>query len=314
MSLKTINFILCANEFKKSTGFLMDKFIIINIAKHVYSILRMIELYLMNNTYFLLMKHTHELCLEIVKKNGLALEFIKNKSHDICLEAVKQNGLAIQFIKKQKNTSKKYHIHLNKEDYYKLKHIIEKENLSMITLNNSNCTICYNHVMCAFYDDIFNSKLSKKSINLYKFSKDLFSEAVRQNGMAIKYIKNCSYDLYLAAVRQNGHALKYVQNIGEGLIDFNKKPYFICFESVKQNGLAIQYVDTGMKTYELCLQAVKQNGLALQYIDEELQTYFLCMKAIKQNGLAIQYVANKTKNICAVATKYNINAYQYIYM
>ena len=39
---------------------------------------------------------TPELCLEAVKKNGLALKHVDNKTHEICLEAVKQNGMALK--------------------------------------------------------------------------------------------------------------------------------------------------------------------------------------------------------------------------
>jgi hypothetical protein len=37
-------------------------------------------------------------CIQAVKQNGMALEFVKNKTHEICLEAVRQNGYALQFI------------------------------------------------------------------------------------------------------------------------------------------------------------------------------------------------------------------------
>ncbi|HBF6475977.1 TPA: hypothetical protein KOT13_003876, partial [Clostridioides difficile] len=34
---------------------------------------------------------TEEECLELVRKNGLNLIYIKNQTEDICLEAVRQN-------------------------------------------------------------------------------------------------------------------------------------------------------------------------------------------------------------------------------
>lgn len=39
--------------------------------------------------------------LEIVKNNGLDLEFIKYQTPEICLEAVRQNGFALQFVKQK---------------------------------------------------------------------------------------------------------------------------------------------------------------------------------------------------------------------
>ena len=42
-----------------------------------------------------------EICLEAVKKNGRALEFVKEQTSEICLEAVKKNGYALKFVKEQ---------------------------------------------------------------------------------------------------------------------------------------------------------------------------------------------------------------------
>src|SRR5574344_1958171 len=40
-------------------------------------------------------------CLEAVKQNGYALEYVKEQTPEICLEAVKQNGYALQYVKEQ---------------------------------------------------------------------------------------------------------------------------------------------------------------------------------------------------------------------
>jgi hypothetical protein len=39
--------------------------------------------------------------LEKVKKNGLALDYVKEQTPEICIAAVEQNGNAIQFVKEQ---------------------------------------------------------------------------------------------------------------------------------------------------------------------------------------------------------------------
>ena len=43
------------------------------------------------------------MCLQAVKQNGEALEFVNNQTIGVCLEAVKQNGEALQFVKNQTN-------------------------------------------------------------------------------------------------------------------------------------------------------------------------------------------------------------------
>ena len=40
-------------------------------------------------------------CLEAVKQDGHALQFVKEQTPEICLEAVKQNGLALQYVIEQ---------------------------------------------------------------------------------------------------------------------------------------------------------------------------------------------------------------------
>jgi hypothetical protein len=42
-----------------------------------------------------------ELCLEVVKQNGLALKYVKEQTDEICLAAVQQNNKALQYVKDQ---------------------------------------------------------------------------------------------------------------------------------------------------------------------------------------------------------------------
>ena len=44
-------------------------------------------------------EQTREICLEAVKQNGYALEYVKDQTKEICLEAVKQNGFALKYVK-----------------------------------------------------------------------------------------------------------------------------------------------------------------------------------------------------------------------
>jgi hypothetical protein len=78
----------------------------------------------------------------------------------------------------------------------------------------------------------------------------------------VKPTKNVS----LAIVKLNGMTLKYFCNYS----------WHLCLEAVKQNGLALQYVDSLFiekkkcfdDDYEhLCVEAIKQNISAMQYVD-----------------------------------------------
>ena len=46
-------------------------------------------------------KQTPEICLEAVKQNGFALEYVENQTSEICLEAVKTSGYALAYVKNQ---------------------------------------------------------------------------------------------------------------------------------------------------------------------------------------------------------------------
>ena len=43
-----------------------------------------------------------EICLESVKQNGDALQYVNTQTNDICLEALNQNPESIQYINIQK--------------------------------------------------------------------------------------------------------------------------------------------------------------------------------------------------------------------
>jgi hypothetical protein len=44
-------------------------------------------------------EQTLDICLEAIKQNSKALEFVKEQTSEICFEAMKQNPAAIKFIK-----------------------------------------------------------------------------------------------------------------------------------------------------------------------------------------------------------------------
>ena len=52
---------------------------------------------------------------------------------------------------------------------------------------------------------------------------------------------------------------------------------------------------------ETCLKAVKQNGLALQFVDH--QDVDICLEAVNQNGMALKYVKDQRLGICIAAVK-----------
>ena len=44
---------------------------------------------------------SNEEALKMVRRDGMALQYVREQTSEICLVAVKQDGLALQFVKKQ---------------------------------------------------------------------------------------------------------------------------------------------------------------------------------------------------------------------
>ena len=55
----------------------------------------MVVLYNMSNN------QTPEICMEAVKQNGRALQYVREQNKDICMEAMKQSGRALQYVNNQ---------------------------------------------------------------------------------------------------------------------------------------------------------------------------------------------------------------------
>ena len=79
------------------------------------------------------MENWNDYCLEAVKQNGLALEYVKEQTKEICLEAVKQDGYALQYVKEQTPEiihfimKNKRHIYEELSKQYNLIRVTEEE-------------------------------------------------------------------------------------------------------------------------------------------------------------------------------------------
>ena len=155
-------------------------------------------------------EQTVEMCLAAVQY-GWALRFVKEQTPEICLAAVKQSGNAFQFVKEQT-----VDICLA---------AVKQNGLALQDVKEQTAEICL--------------------------------AAVQQNGCALQYVNEQTMKICLAAVQQNGYALKFV----------DEQTVEICLVAVQQNGRALESVKE--QTAEICLAAVQQNGRALKYVQEK---------------------------------------------
>ncbi|MCQ4379844.1 DUF4116 domain-containing protein, partial [Clostridioides difficile] len=109
-------------------------------------------------------------------------------------------------------------------------------------------------------------------------TEEICMEAVRQNGLDLKFVKNQTETICLRAVRQNGMALEFVKEQTVG----------ICLKAVRQYGMALKFVKE--QTEEICTEAIKQDKRALSFVKGDKEKY----KALYDNNepFAKRYVRN----------------------
>jgi hypothetical protein len=108
----------------------------------------------------------------------------------------------------------------------------------------------------SWYIAIIMAKFETRKAMIDFYLKDIRIQKnmVKQNGLAIQYIKNPSLEVQKFAVKQDWWAIQYIHNPSIEIQEF----------AVKQNGYAIEYIKN--PSIEIQEFAVKQNWGAIRYI------------------------------------------------
>ena len=224
--------------------------------------------------YLNLDKATERVQIEAVKRNGLAIQYIKNPSELVQIEAVKQNGRAILYIE---NPSELVQIEAVKQDGWAIQDINNPSELVQIEAVKRN----------GLAIEFIKNPSERVQI-----------EAVKRNGWAIEHIKNPSERVQIEAVKQNEYAIRVIKNPSE----------LVQIEAVKQNEYAIRVINNPSELVQI--EAVKRNGWAIEHIKNPSE--LVQIEAVKQNGYAIQYIKNPSERVQIEAVKQNKLAIQYI--
>lgn len=114
-----------------------------------------------------------------------------------------------------------------------------------------------------------------------------YLEKVKKDGLHLRRItKNQTLEICLAAVKQNGLALKYVAHQTPEL----------CLMAIQQNPWALKYVEN--QTEKLCLEAVKQNGYLLDLVRQ--QTEEICLATLSENPRNAEKIKNPTTEMLKI--------------
>ena len=273
-----------------------------------------------NNLLLDVPKHlkTQELCKIALQSNSKNLEFIPNHIfttiQNTVLNCIKYDGMALQYIKEIHQTRELCQAAINQNkkaiNYIRNKNLFEElliKNISDVLkfIPHSSLMITYDFAITALQQD---GNLIKHFVDNPLFSnqqlKELCLEAVKQNGLVLKFLREKSREHLVDLINSETHWLLQTQELCEAAINQNGMalefvlPQFLqnqelCLKAIKQNGLALEFVPNSLQSQEMCLEAINQNGLALEFVPKNLQTQELCLKTVNQNGLALIFVSTE---------------------
>ncbi len=156
--------------------------------------------------------------------------------------------------------------------------------------------------------------------NIENSTKDEQIEAVKRNGMVIRFINNPLDDVKREAILNNPLCIEYIEDLSEELailavqLLWNSIKYVknltdnIMREAVKSKGWAIQFIDNPSE--EIQLLAVEKDFDAIKYIknpSEEVQ-----IRAIEKYWGAIRFIDNPTLEARRCAIKIDEESINYI--
>lgn len=222
---------------------------------------------------------THDLWKETLRNSGDMIQHYRGEMPEhLCIEAVKQNGLALQWIESPYQTENvcMYAVY---SDWHSLQYVHNQtDRVCRYAIEQSGRAIQYVHNM--------TPELCSLAIQMgggIEFLQSMPSEvsriAVEMNGLFLKYIPadKQTEELCRIAVENTPYALEWVHEQSDA----------VCTAALKRNGRCLQYVKC--QTPALCMTALEQTGMALQYVKEYMLSK-LCAYAIEKNIPSIHFI------------------------
>ncbi len=186
--------------------------------------------------------------LELVSQEGKMLEIIDNKflTEELCIRAVRQDGCALEFVPKNRQT---YQI------CYEAMHSNDTAVLADVAEHLQTEELCLKAVQ--HYGKNLRYVLPQFKTYVVCYA------AVQQDGWALAFVPKHLHlkEMHKAAVRQNGLAIKYVKQQDEE----------ICKIAVQQNAFAISDINYDSRTEEICRLAIQKEKWYMQYAPDHIR-------------------------------------------
>jgi hypothetical protein len=226
---------------------------------------------------------TDKICMIAVKQNGLALEFVIKQTKEICLIAVKQNPLSICYMnisikdnaklceelistnpsvycllpKRYQTEELAYKTALKDPDIInytpwttslseRMDIIAVKSGYSFVGVKNKTIKVCHEAV-------------SRDGLNLQHVPKELRTDdisetAVKQNGLAIKFVNGCTRKIMTIAVRQNPDVIEYITT-------FYTVHEDITYEAILKKPSLFKCIPKKYRTQRVCYAALCDHSI-----------------------------------------------------
>lgn len=245
--------------------------------------------------------------IDLVKKNGLLLQYLDEKTLLVCNTAINDNGLALQYVPKN-FIDQEMCINALSQNALALKYVPEKlMNETIITF-----ALFTNGLSLQFVPDIMKSVVyselaMKNNVKALQFVKEehqteeMILNAVEKDGLLLQYAGMKSKEACMKAIINNKEAGNYIPEYLENDNDLIK--YLMMEDLLKQNGMLLK--DFNNPSIEMCIIAVEQNAYALMYVPKESQTLELSILAVSKFCSVLQFVKDEFKAECENHIKEN---------
>lgn len=245
--------------------------------------------------------------IELVKNNGLLLQYLDEKSIIVCNTALENNGLALQYVPKDL-IDQEMCIKALSQNALALQFVPEKlMNDTIITFALFNNGLALKYVPDNLINKFYSEEAIKNNPNALEFVKeihqteDMILSLVKKDGLLLRYAYMKSKEACVIAIKNNREAGDYIPDY---LIGDNELIKLLMMEDLlKQNGMLLKDFDN--PSIEMCMIAIEQNGYAIMYVPKEIQTLELCILAISKFCCSLQFINDKFKEDCEKHIKNN---------
>lgn len=215
-----------------------------------------------------------DICINMVKQNGLLLEHIKhkNQNNEICKLAIINN---IDSIKWAKYISPEIANHV----------LYTTPKYASNILNNIDIKIINSDVLMK----LLNNDPSLIS-NINNPPLEIIIYVLQKNGLLLKYINDDiqNEQIVMTAIKNNINSIKYAKFQNESIVNhiFNSRKYDL-----------LEYIDKNKLTREICNKAVITAPEVIKYIPKHIQDETMCFTAVFYNIEYYKYVQIDSEKI-----------------